>query len=287
MGKSPPGHSPTMAIGSRDDFVRDAPVDDAVQRGCAAAHTDLTSRRDSLYDSHFSFVWRNLRRLGVPDVILEDAAQDVFLVVHRRWDSFDSRWSSVETWLFGILMRVARNHRRSLRRRAWAIPSTGDVVEVVPSPAAGPAELVARREAVALLDCLLDSLDEDKRAIIVLVDVEQLSVPQAAEALEVNLNTAYWRLRTARTQLRKSLARIRATENAVRDGQGGRGFVMRIAAAAGAGRRHAVGHRRRAHRARAERDGARACAQGRRDQAGGGDRARHRARARRRRSRAR
>lgn len=171
---------------------------------------DVTPRQ--LYDSHFSFVWRNLRRLGVPDLILEDAAQDVFLVVHRRWDSFDSRWSSVETWLFGILLRVARNHRRSLRRRAWAIPSTGDIVEVVPSQAAGPAELVARREAVVMLDRLLESLDEDKRAIIVLVDVEQLSVPQAAEALEVNLNTAYWRLRTARTQLRKSLARIRAAE---------------------------------------------------------------------------
>jgi len=162
-----------------------------------------------------------LRRLGVPARALDDAAQDVFLVVHRRWDSFDSRWSSVETWLFGILMRVARNHRRSLRRRAWAIPSTGDVVEVVPSPAAGPAELVARREAVALLDRLLDSLDEDKRAIIVLVDVEQLSVPQAAESLEVNLNTAYWRLRTARTQLRKSLARFRASENRSETDKGG------------------------------------------------------------------
>ena len=130
----------------------------------------------------------------------------------QRYCPISARRSSVETWLFGILLRVARNHRRSLRRRSWAIPSTGDVVEVVPSPAAGPAELVARREAVALLDRLLDSLDEDKRSIIVLVDVEQLSVPQAAEALEVNLNTAYWRLRTARTQLRKSLARIRATE---------------------------------------------------------------------------
>ena len=78
--------------------------------------SDLTPRQ--LYDSHFSFVWRNLRRLGVPDAILEDAAQDVFLVVHRRWDSFDARWSSVETWLFGILMRVARNHQHSLHRRS-------------------------------------------------------------------------------------------------------------------------------------------------------------------------
>jgi len=209
MAKSPTGHSPTMATGVAMPSAR---TSDAVRAAGAPVPTapDLTPRQ--LYDSHFAFVWRNLRRLGVPDAILEDAAQDVFLVVHRRWDSFDSRWSSVETWLFGILLRVARNHRRSLRRRAWAIPSTGDVVEVVPSPAAGPAELVARREAVAMLDRLLDSLDDDKRAIIVLVDIEQLSVPQAAESLDVNLNTAYWRLRTARTQLRKSLSRIRAAE---------------------------------------------------------------------------
>jgi RNA polymerase sigma-70 factor (ECF subfamily) len=211
MGKAPAGHSPTMANGAVTLPAEGAGADATVSDAPAPTSPDPTPRQ--LYDSHFPFVWRNLRRLGVPDTILEDAAQDVFLVVHRRWDSFDARWSSVETWLFGILMRVARNHRRSLRRRSWAIPSTGDLVEVVPSPAAGPAELVARREAVALLDRLLDSLDEDKRAIIVLVDIEQLSVPQAAESLEVNLNTAYWRLRTARTQLRKSLARIRATES--------------------------------------------------------------------------
>src|SRR3954467_7963657 len=222
MGKGPPGHSPAMvnrAVPTPPAVAgTDAGAAGAVG-GLAPTSSDLTPRQ--LYDSHFSFVWRNLRRLGVPDVIIEDAAQDVFLVVHRRWDSFDSRWSSVETWLFGILMRVARNHRRSLRRRAWAIPSTGDLVEVVPSTAAGPAELVARREAVALLDRLLDSLDEDKRAIIVLVDVEQLSVPQAAESLEVNLNTAYWRLRTARTQLRKALARLRAREARAGRGRGG------------------------------------------------------------------
>ena len=222
MGKGPPGHSPTMVNGAAT-MPSAAVGTDAAAAGAERAigalsptPSDLTPRQ--LYDSHFSFVWRNLRRLGVPDAIIEDAAQDVFLVVHRRWDSFDARWSSVETWLFGILMRVARNHRRSLRRRAWAIPSTGDIIDVVPSPAAGPADLVARREAGALLDRLLDSLDEEKRAIIVLVDVEQMSVPQAAESLEVNLNTAYWRLRTARTQLRKSLARIRATENRDREG---------------------------------------------------------------------
>src|SRR5262245_40280062 len=211
MGKSPPGHSPTTMVNGAATLQSPRAGNAADAGALLPTPSDLTPRR--LYDSHFSFVWRNLRRLGVPDAILEDAAQDVFLVVHRRWDSFDARWSSVETWLFGILMRVARNHRRSLRRRAWAMPSTGDIVEVVPSPAAGPAELVARREAGALLDRLLDSLDDGKRAFTVLVDIEHLSVPRAARSLDVRLNTAYWRLRTARTQLRQSRARVRATEN--------------------------------------------------------------------------
>ena len=220
MGRSWPGHSPTVVGDAATRRTVRAGKDAGAAGATRPTAADLTPRR--LYDSHLSFVWRNLRRLGVPDAILEDATQDVFLVVHRRWDSFDARWSSVETWLFGILLRVARNHRRSLRRRAWAVPSPGEVVEVVPSPAAGPADLVARREALALLDRLLDTLDEDKRAIIVLVDIEQLSVPQAAESLEVNVNTAYWRLRMARAQLRKSLARIRAAEHRARpDREGG------------------------------------------------------------------
>lgn len=210
MGKRSPGHSPTVATDAATMRSAGAAPDAAATGAPLPPTADLTPRR--LYDSHFSFVWRNLRRLGVPDALIEDAAQDVFLVVHRRWETFDAHWSSIETWLFGILLRVARNHRRSLRRRAWAIPSPHEVVDVVPSSAAGPADLVARREAVALLDRLLDTLDDDKRAIIVLVDVEQLSVPQAAESLELNLNTAYWRLRTARAQLRKSLARIRAAD---------------------------------------------------------------------------
>jgi RNA polymerase sigma-70 factor (ECF subfamily) len=186
--------------------------------GAAAPNGAPLSPRD-LYDSHFSFVWRNLRRLGVPDVIVEDAAQDVFLVVHRRWDSFDARWSSVETWLFGILLRVARNHRRSLKRRGvWIVSGTGDAASTVPSTEAGPADLVARREAAAMLDRLLDALDDDKRAVLVLVDVEQMSVPQAAEALGINLNTAYWRLRTARKRLEKALIRLKAAERRTEGG---------------------------------------------------------------------
>ena len=171
-----------------------------------------------LYDSHFAFVWRNLRRMGVPAVLLEDATQDVFLVVHRRWSSFDAGWSSVETWLFGILLRVARNHRRALKRRAvWFVSSAEAKEATTQEPAAssgeaGPADLAERREAVAILDRLLEALDDDKRAVLVLVDVEQLSVPQAAEALGANLNTTYWRLRAARRQFQRAVDRLQIAE---------------------------------------------------------------------------
>ena len=69
---------------------------------------------EQIYEAYFGFVWRNLRRLGVPEAATDDAAQDVFLVVFRRYHEFEGR-SSVRTWLFGILLRVARDHRKVTR----------------------------------------------------------------------------------------------------------------------------------------------------------------------------
>jgi len=167
-----------------------------------------------LFDSHLPLVWRNLRRLGVPESQVEDAAQDVFLVVHRRWDSYQIDRSSVETWLFGIVLRVAHNHRRAQRRRlAWLLPSHHREMQQAASPADGPAEILAQREAVAIFECALAKIDQDKRAVFLMIDVEQMTVPEAASALGINLNTAYWRLRKARLAFRRALARLRIDEN--------------------------------------------------------------------------
>lgn len=162
-----------------------------------------------LYVSHFGFVWRNLRRLRVPEAMLEDAAQDVYLVVHRRWRSYDPRWASVETWLFGILYRVAGNYRRTHRRRyAWLVPwrdfddeaPRGAVLEAV------AADFESCHET-ELLDRLLDCLEEKKRVMLILVDVEEMSVPEAARVLGLNTNTAYFRLRTARQEFQRLVNR--------------------------------------------------------------------------------
>ncbi len=167
----------------------------------------------ALYERHFGFVWRNLRRLGVPEGVAEDAAQDVFLVVHRRQGSYDARWSRVETWLFGIVLRVARDHRRRLRRWHFRFDATSDAAELAERRTAGgdaPDEAMARREVVAELEGALDALDDRKRAVLVMVDIEGFTVPEAAEALGVNVNTAYWRLRVGRTDFERALTRRRA-----------------------------------------------------------------------------
>jgi RNA polymerase sigma-70 factor, ECF subfamily len=152
-----------------------------------------------VYDSCAKLVWRNLRRLGVPEAALEDAAQDVFLVVHRRLPEFEGR-SSLRTWIFGIVLRVAAKHRR--KARGFAIreaPIPNELSQALSAPAHdGPFERTLQRQATELVQRVLERFDDERRALLIMVDLEQTSVAEAAEALEINLNTAYSRLRAAR-----------------------------------------------------------------------------------------
>jgi RNA polymerase sigma-70 factor (ECF subfamily) len=164
-----------------------------------------------IYERYGDFVWRNLRRLGIAEEAADDALQDVFLVVHRRLSDFESR-SSVKTWLFGILLRVAQTHLRTMRRRRVHVDdgtAVSDIESIASSDTEGPAELLARREASRMLHRLLDELDDEKRAILILVELEQMSVPDAAEAMSMNLNTAYSRLRAARQAFQDAVTRHR------------------------------------------------------------------------------
>ncbi|WP_437676372.1 RNA polymerase sigma factor [Sorangium sp. So ce131] len=157
---------------------------------------------DAVYDEHADFVWRNLRRLGVRDASLDDALQDVFLVVHRRLGEFEPR-SSVKAWLFAIVCRVARDHRRLARRKGGGEELPAGVADRAP----GPAEQLEQVEALKLVDALLAELDDDKRAVLVMAEIEELSAPEIAAALDVKLNTVYSRLRAARREFELALAR--------------------------------------------------------------------------------
>jgi RNA polymerase sigma-70 factor (ECF subfamily) len=149
-----------------------------------------------LYAEHFRAVWRNLRRLGVPDDLLDDAVQDVFLVVHRRAAEFAGR-SSYKTWIFGIVLRVSKDYRRAARRHAARVERYPEAFAVEPEVSC-PAEQAARREASRLVRMILDRLDDQERAVFVLVELEQLSVREAAEATGLRLATCQRRLGRAR-----------------------------------------------------------------------------------------
>lgn len=160
---------------------------------------------DEVYTTHFAYVWRILRTFGVPDAGLEDAAQDVFVVVHRRLPEFEGR-AQMTTWLFAITRRVASAHRRKATVRDARNEPLAD-------EPAGPTDTFAafsRAQAAATVLAILDTIDEDKRIVFALVELEQLSVPEVARMLDINLNTAYSRLRLARAAF-ETAVRARVT----------------------------------------------------------------------------
>lgn len=141
-----------------------------------------------------SMVQAALLRLGVDPHQLEDAAQEVFLVLFRRFEDFDEQ-RSLASWLWGIARGVASTHRRSLSRRRRLAAS----VSVEPRrDQASLDDSLARAQARDMLRAFLASLDEDKCAVFVLAEIEGCSGPEIAARLDVNLNTVYARLRAAR-----------------------------------------------------------------------------------------
>jgi RNA polymerase sigma-70 factor (ECF subfamily) len=159
----------------------------------------------ALYDAHVAFVWRNLRRLGVAPANLDDATQDVFLVVHRR--IADAPVDNPRSWLFGILRRVAADHRRRAKRKGAA--SIDDVAEPTTSEP-GPDARAQRAQAARMIHRILALLGDDKREVFVLAELEQMTAPEIASALGLNVNTVYSRLRTARAEFESHAATLTA-----------------------------------------------------------------------------
>lgn len=152
-----------------------------------------------VYAEHHAAVWRCLRALGVPVDQVDDAVQDVFLVVHRRLPRFDHA-APVRSWILGIARNVAlKVHERRLR-------PPPRLALVQPEPPA-PEELVARRDAAAVVERFLDALEPEQRAVFVLAQLEGLDVPEIARTLGIKLNTAYSRLRLARHRFDRVVAR--------------------------------------------------------------------------------
>ena len=194
MGRKPPfmreSAKPAPSISTGD------PVDDA--------NAPLNVR--AIYEAHADFVWISLQRLGVQPPDMDDVAQEVFMVVHRRLDSFDGS-ARITTWLFGICLRVAANYRRHRRLRRESL--VGDPGDDRPSPNAGADDLLARREERQFAEWALSYLSVEQRATFVMFEVESISCEAIAKIMNVPVGTVYSRLHAARRQLEKVVARGR------------------------------------------------------------------------------
>jgi RNA polymerase sigma-70 factor, ECF subfamily len=170
----------------------------------ASGRLDTTT----LYAEHAHFVWLSLQRLGVRPPDLEDVLQEVFMVVHQQVDGFEGR-SKPTTWLFGICLRVAAAHRRrAYRRREQPSSSADDAAGESEDPEVLTAALEARRR----LDAALDSLDLEKRAVLVMFEIDDMSCQEIADVLGLRLGTVHSRLHAARGELQKALERQRLRE---------------------------------------------------------------------------
>jgi RNA polymerase sigma-70 factor (ECF subfamily) len=155
-----------------------------------------TARLERIIRNDYRFVWRLLRRLGVPTDAADDATQQVFLVVAERLE--DIRESSERSFAFGTALRVARSaHRRQGRETG------GDDSDLRESPLPDPEELSDQKRARDLLDRVLDALPADLRAVFVLCELEGLKSPEIAELMAVPLGTVASRLRRAREKFRE------------------------------------------------------------------------------------
>jgi RNA polymerase sigma-70 factor (ECF subfamily) len=155
---------------------------------------------EDVYAEHVAFVWRTLRGMGLPPATVPDAAQDVFVVVHRKLADFDGRYG-LRTWLFQIVYRVVCEYRRKGRRGGMQEPLDEGLRDASP----GPAEMLERHEASAVLFELLAGLDDAKRAVILLSEIEEMTAPEIAVATNTPLNTVYTRLRRARSELNAAM----------------------------------------------------------------------------------
>jgi RNA polymerase sigma-70 factor, ECF subfamily len=162
----------------------------------------------AVYEEYFDFVWSCAARFAVAPSAIDDLVQEVFVVIHARLHTLRNP-DALRSWIYGVVRRMASHHRRALRTQAAAalqLRSEGSVSSSAPTPL----EQVERCFELSLLERLLQELDEPKREMFALVELNELTVPEAAATLNIPLNTAYSRLRAARLAFEHALARHHA-----------------------------------------------------------------------------
>jgi RNA polymerase sigma-70 factor (ECF subfamily) len=161
----------------------------------------------AIYEEYFDFAWRSLRRLGVREADAMDATQSVFLTVHLRLASFEGR-SQLRTWIFGICMRVASDHRRSAPVRREVISDAVALDVGATGREADPLSRAESRQAAESAEAILAHLPAVQRVVFVLFELEEMSAEDIATLTGVPVGTVRSRLRLAREAVRREARRM-------------------------------------------------------------------------------
>lgn len=162
----------------------------------------------SIFETYGPFVSRALRRLDVPSADRHDLRQEIFVVVHRKLHEYDGR-ASLRSWIYGICVRMASTYRRSARVRREETREYPEPDIAMSSEAANQDRDLDSRRAYAHAEALLARLDDEKRRVFVLYEIEGLAMCEVAEAVGCPLQTAYSRLHAARKAMKVLLQRSR------------------------------------------------------------------------------
>lgn len=161
---------------------------------------------ETVYHDYFDFVWAGARRLGVSTAALDDVVQEIFMVIHTKLQTVRQP-ESLRSWIYGVVRRTVSDHHRAQRTRDASTGAYALVTELQNYAPRTPSDIKEQTEQAALLFDVLGEIDWPKREVFMLVELEEMTVPEVAEALEIPLNTAYSRLRVARLEFDEILAR--------------------------------------------------------------------------------
>ena len=160
---------------------------------------------ESLYRKYFDFVWSSVRRLGVSPAAADDVVQEIFVVIHSRLHTLEKP-DALRSWIYGVVRRTVSTYHRSKR----SMQASGAVLAAEPDAQrypATPLDIAEQNDQIKLLFGLLHELDVPKREVFMMAELDELTVPEIAEILEIPLNTAYSRLRAARQAFEEAFAR--------------------------------------------------------------------------------
>ena len=149
-----------------------------------------------VYRDHVEFVWRTARRMGMSASEAEDTVHETFLIVQRRLPEIDAS-RSLAAWLYRITHNVVLHQKRGVARRLRRHHEA--------APANGHTDPIGQADTRQLIESALARVDEPRRQVVILADIEGMTAPEIAEALDLRLNAVYSRLRRGRIQLEDAL----------------------------------------------------------------------------------